>query len=181
MRNDGGHRCARRRRAASLTDAVEDSMTLAPVVSRARLSSRVRRTAGFFAAVLRVSLPPAARAQEAPCTPPGPAVEAVLRRLVAATNVGTVAAIDSAIAALSDSTRQTPERRAAVRAMLGRWHWESTALTPVRECGTENRGYSLLTNAQTGELDSIQVFVVPGSQKIAGFGLVRGARVPLAA
>jgi len=108
-------------------------------------------------------------------------VEGVLRRLVAATNVGTVAAIDSAIVALSDSTRMTPERRASVRATLGRWHWESTTLTPVRECGTENRGYSLLTNAQTGELDSIQVFVMPGTQKIAGFGLVRGARVPLAA
>jgi hypothetical protein len=64
--------------------------------------------------------------------------------------------------------------------MLGRWHWESTTLTAFRACGTESRAYSLLSNAQTGELDSLQIFVMPASGKIAGFGLMRGVRVPVA-
>ena len=148
--------------------------------SGVRVLAHVRSWTGLLGVVTGLSLPATSVAQDAPCAPPGPAVDSVLRRLVAATNVGTVTAIDGAIDSLWDGARLPAERRAGLRSMLGRWHWESTTLTPFRACGTESRAYSLLSNAQTGELDSLQIFVMPASGKIAGFGLMRGVRVPVA-
>ena len=148
--------------------------------SSVRILAHVRSWTGLLGVVAGLSLPAPLVAQDAPCAPPGPAVDSVLRRLIAATNAGTVAAIDSAILAHFDRTRLTPERHAAMRSSLGRWHWESTRLTPVRECGDASSAYGILANARTGELDSIQVAVVPGSQTIARFGVARGAHVPLA-
>ena len=159
-------------------------MTLLPSLRhgrvRARPSVRARVMTGFVAVTLSAFVPFTARAQGASCTPPAPSVDSVLRRIVAATNIGTVAAIDGAIDSLWDAARLPAERRAGLRSQLGRWHWESTTLTPVRACGTDSRGYALLTNGQTGELDSLLVFVMPASGKIAGFAMVRGARVSIA-
>ena len=158
-------------------------MPLSSFLSRAQplaqASARGAFSAAFFTATLCVSLPLSLRAQDTPCTPPSAVVQDVLHRLIAATNDGSFGAIDRAIDSLSDA-RLPAERREVIRTMLGRWHWESTSLTTFRECGGGARGYSLVTNAQTGELDSLQVFVTP-AQKIAGFALVRGVQVPVAA
>jgi CubicO group peptidase (beta-lactamase class C family) len=170
-------------RAAPPVNAVEVTMT-PPARSRTRrcvpLRIRGQCSAALLGATLLLSLPLSLHAQETPCTAPGAVVQDVLDRLTAATNVGTFAAIDHTIDSLWDA-RLPAERRDALRTMLGRWHWESTSLTPLRQCGSDARGYRLLTNAQTGEVDSIQVFVLPASRKVAGFSLVRGARIPLAA
>jgi CubicO group peptidase (beta-lactamase class C family) len=102
-----------------------------------------------------------------------------MQRIVDATNIGTYAAIDSVIGALWDAARIPAERHAALRTMLGRWHWQSTKLTPTRRCGSDGGGSMLLANAQTGEVDSLQVLMIPGVNRVARLGLIQGADVPI--
>jgi CubicO group peptidase (beta-lactamase class C family) len=65
--------------------------------------------------------------------------------------------------------------------MLGRWHWQSTTLTPVRRCASGASGYMILANAQTGEKDSLQLVMIPAVNRVGGFALVQGAHVQVEA
>ena len=150
-----------------------------------RASAAVRRTrplslgSCMLGAITAASLPALAEAQDHRCAAPAPVVDSTMQRIVDATNVGTFAVIDRLIDSVSGGTPPPAERRAAIRNLLGRWHWQSTTLTPVRRCGSGASGYMILANAQTGEQDSLQVLVNTAARRIGGMALVQGAHVPV--
>jgi CubicO group peptidase (beta-lactamase class C family) len=131
--------------------------------------------------VLAALLPVLGQAQGRPCEAPTPFVDSMMLRIVDATNVGTFVVVDRLIDSLSGGRQLPAERRAGIRNTLARWHWQSTRLEPVRRCGSGASGYMILTNAQTGEQDSLQVLVNSAERRIGGMGLVQGAHVPLSA
>ncbi|PYP77230.1 MAG: hypothetical protein DMD35_15915 [Gemmatimonadetes bacterium] len=141
------------------------------------IGRRLRLAAYLRGAVAVASCPALVHAQERPCDAPAPAVDSVLQRIVSATNVGTFVAIDRLIDSLWNGTRMPAERRVAMRSMLGRWHWQSTMLTPVRRCASGASAYMILANAQSGEQDSLHLVMIPAANRIGGFALVQGVHV----
>jgi len=130
-------------------------------------------------AALVASLPALGHAQDRACEAPAPFVDSTMQRIVDATNVGTFVVVDRLIDSLTGGRQLPAERRAGIRNTLSRWHWQSTTLTPVRRCGSGASGYMILSNAQTGEQDSLQILANAAERRFGGMTLVQGAHVPL--
>jgi len=152
-----------------------------PRVSRRSPGHLHRLGAYTCGALLVASLPALANAQDRSCVAPAPPVDSVMQRIVEATNVGSFTAIDRLLDSLGRGMQPAAARRAAMRNMLGRWHWQSTTLTPVRRCGSGTSAYMILENTQTREQDSLHVFVNPATGSFGGFALIQGAQAPVTA
>jgi CubicO group peptidase (beta-lactamase class C family) len=150
-------------------------------VCRTSLGRHLRLASCVGGAVAAAWLPELVHAQGRSCDAPTPSVDSVMQRIVEATNLGTFVAVDALIDSLWNGARMPTERRATIRSVLGRWHWQSTRLSPVRRCASGASGYMILANAQTGEQDSLQLVMIPAVNRVGGFALVQGAHVQVEA